>query len=535
MAMKNRRISKSTRGRRLGLEKLEERRYLTSVGWDGPGQGSAALSYYIGDVPSQVGVTAEQFRTTVSEVLDAWGSVADVTFSAINVPNQRNSIDIEFRELDGGGRTLAQAYLPDDVNSPRIAGDIQFDVAESWEIGNSLGSAAFDLALVLAHEVGHSLGLDHSNISGSVMSPSVSPNQTFGGLEPSDVDSALRLYAATSNGTPTNDGTNGDSPIDGNSAGETPTTGEEADDETDNGETDNDETDNGETDNDETDNDETDNDETNDGPFTRRGPRRHGRIGRGFGRFDGSSTDNRFYDTPTGDTPNENTAPDNPGSDLTLDSQLPEMLDEPTQSPIDDVEQVDVSVDGEPEIDDETTDMGGVEDDDDTTQNDDLDDEVSDPSSDDLADNDSADDDSADDDGATNDGANIDSPNDPEPVEDPVDEDPVDEDPVDVPIDDGPADETPGPGDESPTSTFRERIFAALDADGNGGVTEDEVPRRLWRRLSNADLDGDSSVSLDELLDAEFERHHQCHGQAGESALQRISGVVRRFARRFRA
>ena len=142
---------------RRAYELLESRRCLSSVGWDGLGQGGASLSYYVGDVPA--------------------------------------SIDFSFVPLDGPGGTLAQAYLPDDVNFGRIAGDVQFDIDEHWEFGNAQRNAATDLLLVAVHEIGHALGLEHSDNPSSVMYPSVSPNSAFQGLSPGDVDAILELYA----------------------------------------------------------------------------------------------------------------------------------------------------------------------------------------------------------------------------------------------------------------------------------------------------------------------------------------------------
>ena len=64
------------------------------------------------------------------------------------------------------------------MNPARIAGDVQFDSSERWEVGNALGGAAFDLVYTAVHEIGHALGLDHSNVAGSVMARTISPNQS---------------------------------------------------------------------------------------------------------------------------------------------------------------------------------------------------------------------------------------------------------------------------------------------------------------------------------------------------------------------
>ena len=180
--------------RLLQCESLERREVLTSsVGWDGPGEGSATLRYHIDDIPAHL--DEQQVRDTLREALDVWADVADLTFVETDRPGRSDSIDFSFEQIDGSGRVLARAYFPDDVNRNPIAGDVEFDIAENWEIGNARGSAAFDLLYVAVHEVGHALGLGHDDHSDAVLSDSVSPRQEFTSLSPSDVDHILELYA----------------------------------------------------------------------------------------------------------------------------------------------------------------------------------------------------------------------------------------------------------------------------------------------------------------------------------------------------
>lgn len=180
------------------FEMLEDRRCCAAVssGWDGPGRGTANLTYYVGSVPSSMSRAAVE--AAIETALNAWSQVAGVRFTKTNVPSQIRSLDFNFQQIDGAGGTLAQAYLPADVNSSRLAGDVTFDISEKWEVGNSLGNSAFDLVEVAVHEIGHALGLEHSETTLSVMQARVGPDEYFTQLSSDDKAAILALYAPAS-------------------------------------------------------------------------------------------------------------------------------------------------------------------------------------------------------------------------------------------------------------------------------------------------------------------------------------------------
>lgn len=195
------------------FEALEDRRCMAvaSVGWDGPGKGATDVTYFLTNTPP--GLSKADVSAAIKTALDAWSQVAAVRFTESKNPGQAKQLDISFGKIDGVGGTLAQAYFPADVNPSRIAGDVQFDDSENWEVGNAKGSSAFDLVRVAVHEIGHALGLDHSNMSSAILAPSVSPNEYFTALDQDDVDAILSIYAPASGGyTQSNPGSNANQP-----------------------------------------------------------------------------------------------------------------------------------------------------------------------------------------------------------------------------------------------------------------------------------------------------------------------------------
>ncbi|XP_054851827.1 stromelysin-3-like [Eublepharis macularius] len=141
-----------------------QKRFLLSGGrWE-----KMEFTYKIVRFPWQL--VKAKVRQAIAEALKVWSDVTPLTFTEVH--RGRADIVIDFTRywhgdnlpFDGPGGILAHAFFP----KTHREGDVHFDYDETWSIGNNMGT---DLLQVAAHEFGHVLGLQHTAVSKSLMSP----------------------------------------------------------------------------------------------------------------------------------------------------------------------------------------------------------------------------------------------------------------------------------------------------------------------------------------------------------------------------
>lgn len=150
------------------------------------------IEKYTSDIPT------EEVDNTVAKAIDMWSSASGLTIKREDNPDLPADIRIYFvtgfhgdtRPADGPGGELAHAFFPG-AQDEDLAGDVHIDDDDTFAVK---GGNGIDLLWLVVHELGHSLGLDHTFHPDSIMFPYYTGYRPDVKLDSDDVQGIQSLY-----------------------------------------------------------------------------------------------------------------------------------------------------------------------------------------------------------------------------------------------------------------------------------------------------------------------------------------------------
>ncbi|TYJ08471.1 hypothetical protein E1A91_A11G077300v1 [Gossypium mustelinum] len=137
-------------------------------------------------------ISDQQFRPIIIRAFNTWAVVSNFTFREANpsdiVMGFHRGFHGDNYPFDGPGNVLAHAFAPQN-------GKLHYDADENWNTNNVIRLNQIDLETIAIHEIGHILGLGHSQDPNTIMYAYYRPGTIKRNLGQDDIDGIRALYS----------------------------------------------------------------------------------------------------------------------------------------------------------------------------------------------------------------------------------------------------------------------------------------------------------------------------------------------------